>query len=176
VPAAAIVEPPPDSPSFDSEALWAVLAPRGPWQEAAVLIVRGGADGQDSPLGRGRDWLAQTLRGAGATVDFVAAYRRGATRFDAAQQSAWERALHFPAEHVWLFSSSEAIDQLAARLPPSAAATAWPRWRALATHARIAERARAAGFGCVVEAAPRLDDVAAALRALDTPSIESHAP
>jgi uroporphyrinogen-III synthase len=77
---------------------------------------------------------------------------------------------------VWLFSSSEAIDQLAARLPPGPAATAWPRWRALATHARIAERARAAGFGRVVQAAPRLDDVAAALRALDTPSIESDAP
>ena len=176
VPAGAIVEPPPDSPSFDSEALWAVLAPRGPWQGGAVLIVRGGADGEDAPLGRGRDWLAQTLRGAGATVDLVAAYRRGPPCFDDAQQLAWERALRSPAEHVWLFSSSEAIDQLAARLPPGPAATAWPRWRALATHARIAERARAAGFGRVVQAAPRLDDVAAALRALDTPSIESDAP
>jgi uroporphyrinogen-III synthase len=176
VPAGAIVEPPPDSPSFDSEALWAVLAPRGP------LAGRRGADRARRSRRRGRaagTW--PRLAGAdaaGRRRDGRPRRRLSARppRFDDAQQSAWERALRSPAEHVWLFSSSEAIDQLAARLPPGPAATAWPRWRALATHARIAERARAAGFGRVVQAAPRLDDVAAALRALDTPSIESDAP
>lgn len=176
LPAASLVEPAHDSASFDSESLWAALAPHGRWRGASVLIVRGGGAGENAPLGRGREWLARTLCEAGATVDFVVAYRRGAARFDAARQAAWERALAQPHEHVWLFSSSEAIDLLAARVPGGCAAAAWPRWRALATHARIAERARAAGFGRVVEAAPRLEDVAAALRSLETPSIESPAP
>jgi len=175
VPAAALVEPARDSASFDSEALWAALAPHERWRGASVLVVRGG-DGDSAPIGRGREWLARTLREAGATVDFVVAYRRGAARFDADRQATWERALAQPDEHVWLFSSSEAIEQLAARVPAGRAAAAWPRWRALATHARIAERARAAGFGRIVEAAPRLDDVAAALRSLQTASIESPAP
>ena len=70
----AIVEPPLDAGRFDSEALWAVLGPLGPWQGRSVLIVRGSVDGEAQ--GRGREWLSQVLRDAGAHVDLVAAYRR----------------------------------------------------------------------------------------------------
>ena len=59
MPAEQIVEPPVDSPQFDSDALWPLLAARD-WRGRRVLILRG--DG-------GRDWLADTLRSSGAEVD-----------------------------------------------------------------------------------------------------------
>ncbi len=162
VPAAAILEPPADSPNFDSEALWPVLAGSGTWAGASVLIVRGSVDGEASAAGRGREWLAQQLRAAGAAVDFVVAYRRAAPRFGGDEQALWQSALAEPAAHLWLFSSSEAIEQLQ-RVAPGA----WSASRALATHPRVAERARAAGFGEVLEAAPTLAAVATAIEAAD---------
>lgn len=152
VPRAAIVEPAADAAQFDSESLWAQLAPH-PWQGAHVLVVRG--DG-------GRDWLAQRLREAGATVDMLAAYRRAPPRPDAAERALLDATLAAPAATLWWFSSSEAIDHLAALV---GAGHDWRQARALATHPRIAERARALGFGAVHEARPAADDV---LHALDT--------
>jgi len=58
-----------------------------------------------------------------------------------------------------MFSSSEAIDNLRA-LAPSAR---WDAGRALASHPRIAERARTLGFGSVTTIAPSPAAVAAAL-------------
>lgn len=159
VPAAAVLEPPAGSPSFDSEALWPVLDAAGPWAGRQVLVLRGSVDGE--PLGRGREWLAQQLQAAGATVDVVVAYRRGRPCFDAAEQACWQAALDAPAAHLWLLSSSEAVDQLEALAPG-----AWAEARALATHARIAARARLAGFGTVLEAPPAWASVVAAVEAL----------
>ena len=48
-----------------------------------------------------------------------------------------------------------------------------PDWRAataLATHPRIAERARAAGFGRVVEAAPTIDAIVHAMQTVAGPA------
>lgn len=173
VPPEAIVEPAADSPIFDSEALWAVLAGQGPWQGRSVLIVRGSVD--EGPAGSGREWLARRLTEAGAEVGFLAAYRRSAPRFDAQEAALWRQALAEPAAHLWLFSSSEAIEQLE-RLAPNATGRPWGAGRALATHPRIAARARAAGFGQVLEAAPTLDAIVAALTAARTSPIESDAP
>lgn len=164
VPAGAIVEPSPEAAQFDSESLWAVLAGQGPWTGAAVLIVRGG-DGE--PGGRGREWLAQTLAEAGARVDRVAAYRRVPPQFDAAQQRCWQRARAEPQAHLWLFSSSEAVDHLERLAAVEPGVAAWTAAQAVATHPRIAERARAAGFGRVVEAAPTVDAIVAAVRAVE---------
>lgn len=162
VPAGAIVEPAAESEQFDSEALWAVLSPQGPWAGRSVLIVRGSAGG-GAPQGSGREWLAQTLTAAGARVDSVAAYRRGAPRLDAGEQALWAQAVAAPAEHLWLFSSSEALAQLERLVPAETRASAWAAAQALATHPRIAQRAREAGFGRVLEAAPTLAAIAAAL-------------
>ncbi|HWI12393.1 MAG TPA: uroporphyrinogen-III synthase, partial [Burkholderiaceae bacterium] len=104
VPSAQLVEPAQDAPQFDSETLWAQMRGQD-WHAAQVLIVRG--DG-------GREWLAQTLRAAGARVAQVAAYRRTAPTFDAAQAGLLQAALAEPARHLWLFSSSEAIEHLLA--------------------------------------------------------------
>lgn len=173
----AIVEPPSDAGRFDSEALWAVLGPQGPWQGRSVLIVRGSVDGEAQ--GRGREWLSRVLRDAGAGVDLVAAYRRVPPRLDAAGQAVWAAALATPAEHLWLFSSSEAIDQLEALAARAGAAPDWQAAQALATHPRIAQRARGAGFGRVIEASPMLEAVVAAIgvsRSGGERPIESSAP
>ncbi|MEP7296609.1 MAG: uroporphyrinogen-III synthase [Burkholderiales bacterium] len=141
LPVMQIVEPAPDSPQFDSEALWLRLRHRD-WRGEAVLIVRG--DG-------GRDWLADTLRRHGASVTHVSAYRRVMPTFGAPERAIVQAALAEPDAHLWLFSSSEAIDNLEALAPAGAD---WQRARAIATHPRIADRARRAGFSHVVEARP----------------------
>lgn len=148
---AQVVEPPPDAPRFDSEALWAQLAGRA-WAGCRVLVVRGE---------EGRDWFATTLREQGARVDFVAAYRRLAPVADAAMQAVIDAARAAPQSHLWLFSSSEAIGHLQ-HLAPGAD---WQAAAAAASHPRIAETARAAGFGRVDEVAPDPAAVAAALQA-----------
>ena len=157
VPAAQTVAPAADSAQFDSEALWQQLTAQD-WQAAAVLIVRGDA---------GRDWLAETLRSRGANVDHVAAYRREAPVFDAAQQALLAAALHAPAAHLWYFSSSEAIDHLE-RASVAFAPLRWAEARALATHPRIAERARQLGIARVAECRPPLAAVVACIQSMRT--------
>ncbi|MDT7835584.1 uroporphyrinogen-III synthase [Aquabacterium sp. OR-4] len=150
VPDAAVVTPPEDSAQFDAEALWRCLQTRRHWQEASVLVVRGEG---------GRDWLADTLRAAGATVAFVAAYRRTAPVLGVAQQQWLTEALQEPQAFAWLFSSSEAAGHLR-QLAPGAD---WSRSRALATHPRIAAAAQALGFGQVQRIQPSPQAVADAL-------------
>lgn len=152
VPRERIVEPAADAAQFDSEALWLQLAPL-PWQGARVLVVRG--DG-------GRDWLVERLRAAGAEVATLAAYRRVAPQPDAAERARLDAALADPAGALWWFSSSEAIDHLDTLVGPG---RDWRTAQALATHPRIAARARALGFGTVHEVRPSIDDV---LHAIDT--------
>ena len=150
--AAVLVEPLPSAPRFDSEALWQRLETLD-WQGASVLVVRG--DG-------GRDWLAEQLVAAGASVDRVAVYRRTPPRFDAAAQSLVDQAVAEPASWVWLFSSSQAIDHLEAVVGVGR----WGRSRAIATHPRIARRAETAGFRPVIEAGPGLDAVVGYLQSI----------
>ncbi|MET3914860.1 uroporphyrinogen-III synthase [Variovorax sp. OAS795] len=139
VPAEAIDAPPSDADRFDSEALWE----RVRTQVAAgvrVLIVRGG-DAAGHPSGR--DWLANEIDAAHGDRDTVVAYRRLAPFLDeAARALALEGAA---GRALWLFSSSEAIANLCHAMP----GTPWHAACAVATHARIAEAARAAGFGAV---------------------------
>ena len=153
VPAAQIIEPAADAPQFDSESLWVQLASRD-WQGTSVLIVRGGG---------GRDWLAETLRGRGARVTHVAAYRRTVPRFDARESALLRDAIDRPAAHLWFFSSSEAIDNLAAAVPPTAD---WSQAQAMATHPRIAARARQLGLTNVIDARPSLDAVVACIQSI----------
>jgi uroporphyrinogen-III synthase len=150
VPAASIVEPAADAAQFDSESLWQQLKGRS-WQAASVLVVRG--DG-------GRDWLADTLRSHGADVAFVAAYRRVAPRFDGATGELLDAAIADPLGQLWFFSSSEAVGHLVQARPRAD----WSRARAIATHPRIAERARDCGFGVVRETRPGIEDVVACIQ------------
>jgi uroporphyrinogen-III synthase len=147
-----LVEPAADAPSLDSEALWARLAHRD-WAGRRVLVVRGE---------QGRDWLADTLRAHGAEVDFVSAYRRLPPAPGADGRAVLAAALAEPAGHLWHFSSSEAVGRLPAMVSAVAPGTGWQRSLALASHPRIAEAARALGFGHVERVAVQPEAVAAA--------------
>jgi uroporphyrinogen-III synthase len=153
VPPEAIVEP--DEGALDSEGLWQQLERRD-WAGRRVLVVRG----ED-----GRDWLAERLRERGATVEPLAAYARRAPRLDAAGHALLDAAVADPAAWCWLFSSSQAIAHLRSLRP----AVDWSAGRALASHPRIAQAARDAGFGHVTICAPDADSVAALLLA-DAPA------
>lgn len=153
VPAEQVVEPAADAAQFDSEALWARLRDLD-WQGRRVLIVRG--DG-------GREWLADTLRARGADVASLAAYRRSAPQLDATGQALLRAAMTRPDAHLWFFSSSEAIDHLAALTGSQAN---WAPARALVTHPRIAERARALGFGRVTLSRATLPAVVACIQSM----------
>jgi uroporphyrinogen-III synthase len=156
LPAAAVVEPAAQAPAFDSESLWAGLH-NEPWAGRSVLVVRGE---------NGRDWLAEQLRAAGATVLFVAAYARAAPQPDCAGQSLLAGARAAPGRHLWLLSSSEAVQHLVALWGGAVPAGA----RALASHPRIAQTARDAGFAQVLACAP---DPAAVRQAIRGASIQS---
>ena len=136
--------------AFDSESLWPLLAAQR-WAGRQALIVRGEG---------GRDWLADVLRQQGAQVHFVEAYRRTPAVLDGPALARLQQALAEPARHLWLLSSSEAVGHLPALLP----GTPWPAQQALATHARIAQAARALGFGRVGLAAPTPPTVAQAVQ------------
>lgn len=153
VPAAQIVQPAADAASLDSEHLWEQLAPMRAWAGARVLLLRG--DG-------GREWLAERLAEAGARVDAVTAYHRSGPRLDAAEAALLATVQANPQDFVWLFSSAEAVGHLHQHLQGQPVAGQ----RAIATHPRIADAARAAGFSPVVLARPAPEAVTQALRGL----------
>jgi uroporphyrinogen-III synthase len=159
VPPDLIVTPPVSVGRFDSEALWKQLARRGGWAGSQVLVVRGEG---------GRDWLADTLRREGARVHFIEAYRRTAPVLDVAAAAALQAACEAPAAHCWLFSSSEAAHHLPGLAPAQSWAASW----ALATHDRIAEAARAVGFGRV----DRVDPTPQAVLSHITRALQSARP
>ena len=119
-----------------------------------MLIVRGGdADGASA----GRDWLADQVAAAGGRAEMVVSYLRKPPQPSPAQlQQAVDAAR---GGDVWLFSSSQAVAHLRALLPQQD----WSQARAVATHARIAQAARRAGFGVVCESRPALEAIVAAL-------------
>lgn len=158
VPADRIVEPAADAAQFDSESLWRELEPRGPmggqgWHGADVLLVRGE---------RGRDWLGDELAAHGASVEPIAAYQRSAPTPTPAGRRLLVDALVKPKQHLWLFSSSVGIDHLASL----AGDADWRDATALASHPRIAERARVLGVGRVVDVRPGLDAAIACIQSL----------
>ncbi|MDM0070865.1 uroporphyrinogen-III synthase [Variovorax sp. J31P207] len=156
VPPAAIDAPPADAAQFDSEHLWARVADQVR-PGVRILIVRGGdAAGQAT----GRDWLAREILAQGGACDAVAAYRRLPPPFGEAERRLAAEGASGAA--AWLFSSSEAIANLC-RLMPDAG---WQQARALVTHERIAEAARAAGFGRVQVSRPSLSALVASIESL----------
>ena len=161
VPPAQCVAPPPDAAQFDTNALWEQL--RGEtWTDRRALVLRG--DG-------GRDEFAQHLRRAGASVQFLQAYRRGPATLGTAERRLLDSALAQPLRHVWWLSSAEAVGYL----PQLAPGAHWGASCALASHPRIAARARDIGFGRVFDAPPTLDAVLAAIDSISG-CLQSAAP
>lgn len=153
-------QPAANAPQFDSEALWsAVQAQLRPGQR--LLLVRG-ADGQGQS--RGRDWLAQQVTGRGASVHTVVAYQRCPPVLTPPQRALFDAAHADGA--VWLFSSSEAVCHWRDLRPMAAPPAACAPTRAVATHPRIAEAARAAGFDVVCTSRPAIDAVVASIKSM----------
>ncbi len=152
----AIDAPDAASSNFDSEALWALVRPQVT-PGARLLIVRGGDAAGNAA---GRDWLVHEIEMAQAYYDTVVAYRRLPPAFDSAALAIAADGAEGSA--IWLFSSSEAIGNLRRALPN----TLWGNALAVATHARIAEAARATGFGTVVLSQPLKEALVASIESL----------
>lgn len=144
----AIDSPPADAARFDSEALWSVVE-RQCRPGDRVLFVRG-AEGDDAAPA-GRDWLEQRLVACGVAAHAVPAYVRAAPSWSDAERA----QAAFLDREAWLFSSSQAIENLREALPRHS----WQGALAIATHPRIARAAQHAGFGVVRESRPGLADV-----------------
>jgi uroporphyrinogen-III synthase len=166
VPVNLVDAPATDAPQFDSEALWcSVQAQIKPGDK--VLIVRGSSmTAQANPeaavnttMMYGRPWLADQLTAAGAHVDTVVSYQRSVPKFDDGALAVMTTAA--TDSSVWLLSSSEAVTNL--RLASDAN---WSQARAIATHPRIAQAAKDAGFGVVYQTRPTLEDIAASLESV----------
>lgn len=159
-----ILAPPADAPTFDAEALWNHALAGRDWAGRSALIVRGEA---------GRDWLADTLRRAGANVAALAAYQRAAPEWDGASSALLREIAAEPARHVWLFSSSQCVGHLLAVESPGHSLGELLDVPVLATHPRIAETARQAGFSHVRPVSPDPGAIGTLLRGpvepLDTP-------
>ena len=156
VPLERIDQPFPHARQFDSESLWERVGPSVKPGDR-VLIVRGSEGGGDA-TGSGRDWLSAQIRASGGEVDFVVAYTRAAPQFTEASL-ALARSGTVAGGPLWVLSSAQALGHLCAALPDQH----WGAARALATHPRIADAARAAGFGEVFECRPALEDVTASI-------------
>jgi uroporphyrinogen-III synthase len=172
VPSDLIDSPAADAAQFDSETLWNIVKHQVKSGEK-VLIVRGRSlslkDAESAKLAKmnGRPWLADQLITAGVQVDEVVSYERRAPVFDAAElallcESSTDQS-------IWLFSSSEAVANLctvSGLVSGSVGGQSWSQARAIATHPRIAQAARDAGFGVVYESRPLLKDVVASIESL----------
>ena len=152
-----LIQPSPDAPQFDSESLWE-QAQHHVHPGDKVLIVRGG-DGHQA-LGHGRQWLTEQLQQLGVQVDFAPVYERQAPiptpdflqRIEDLRQQ----------QALWLLSSTECMQHLV----QSNKAWSWQSHTALATHPRIAQQARLAGFGHVIETLPTTQGIAASIKSL----------
>jgi uroporphyrinogen-III synthase len=156
VPAGQIDAPDAAAAQFDSESLWQRVQAQV-HAGLRVCIVRG-SDAQGR--GAGRDWMAQRLQAAGATVTWLSAYRRIPPQWTRQQEDRARQAANDGT--VWLLSSSEAVSNLVRLLPGQS----WQHARAVATHARIAQAAQDAGFGVVRASRAALDDVVASIESL----------
>jgi uroporphyrinogen-III synthase len=136
--ASAVIHCPRDPAHADSEHLLQALdldLLRG----RRVLVVRGES---------GRELLPDALRAAGAAVETVAAYRRAVPPLTP-QLAATLRTL-LAGSHDWIVTSSEALRGLVGlveRLDDGISVACLQQQHLVVPHARIAETARALGFG-----------------------------
>ncbi len=124
---------------WDSVGLWQTLQSlEWDWTTKKVVIFKG--DG-------GREWLADTLKEAGATVDALSTYARVPLDID---HHAWEviRAIDL-SQSLWLLTSSEAVRYLGQvvqdQFPDGLQSL--QRASAVCSHHNIADAAEMIGFG-----------------------------
>lgn len=134
---------------FDSEHLWEQIVQRGLGDTMRSMWVYRGQDvnmqSQPSAQQFSRDWLADTARAHGMVVDVWAVYQRRLPR-----------GVQLPSDSdkvVWVWSSSLALANWQ-QARTMAGVQHSPRGVAVCTHARIAQRAKDAGFSAVYTCHP----------------------
>jgi uroporphyrinogen-III synthase len=112
------------------------------WQNKKVVIFKGEG---------GREWLAETLKKAGASVEAISTYTRVPLDVD---NPAWDaiREMDFT-KSLWLLTSSEAVRYLGSVAQEQFAQTL-QRANALCPHYNIADAAQEIGFGEVFTTDP----------------------
>jgi uroporphyrinogen-III synthase len=134
---------PQNNQHWDSEGLWDELQKlKWDWSNKRVIIFKG--DG-------GREWLADTLKKAGASVQTISTYTRVPLDIDS---PAWD-AIHEMdfAKSLWLLTSSEAVRYLGEVVKDQFTQTLQTA-NALCAHHNIADVAEAIGFGEVFTTQP----------------------
>lgn len=156
-----ILTPDTRAEQFDSEALWPLLAPLD-WQGQHVAVIGGG----DQTEVKGRQWLTDQWRARGASVQAILSYQRGPGEWSLEQQALARAAMSHPQDHIWLLSSSQAVDNLVEHhLPACGIVPApWADVRVAVTHPKIAERCREQGITQILSSRPTLEAVVQALR------------
>ncbi|HAT39365.1 uroporphyrinogen-III synthase [Polynucleobacter necessarius] len=134
---------PKNNEQWDSEGLWNELqALNSDWRNKKIVIFKG----ED-----GRDWLAEILKKAGATVEPISTYSRVPLDIEnPAWQAIWEIEFR---NSLWLLTSSEAVrylgevirDQFTQNLSAASA---------LCLHHNISDAAELIGFGEVFTSEP----------------------
>jgi len=122
--------PPPEAPTHDSEALWAVLRARGPLPRR-VLLVRGT---------QGRDWLAEQLEAAGAQVFRHAVYQRQPAPWPAAAVRQLHDWAGQGAQPTWLLTSGEGLAAVQAQVRQLGLHDWWRACPCIVTHPALARR------------------------------------
>lgn len=153
VPVERIDTPAQDAEQFDSESLWRQVGDQLQAGDRLLLVRGGDSEGRS----QGREWLAQQLAARGVAVDTVVAYVRQLPAWSDEECASARRAAEDGS--LWLFSSSEAANNLRVLLPGQS----WAGAHALATHPRIAQAVRALGFASVRESRPAFGDVVASI-------------
>lgn len=146
---------PADSQRSDSQGLLEVLD-KAALCGREVLIVRGES---------GRELLADELRGAGAQVTAVAAYRRLAPMLDAPRRAQLAHLIDRPGD--WIVTSSEALRNLidmVRQVGGLAGVAKMQQQHLLLPHVRIAETARMLGFLNITQTASGDEGLLAALQ------------
>jgi len=127
---------PENNAQWDSEGLWLELQKLGwDWQGKKVLIFKGEG---------GRDWLADTLKKAGATVEGISTYTRIPLDID---NPVWQ-AIHDMdfSKSLWLLTSSEAVRYLG-KVIEDQFTYGLSSASAICPHHNIADAAELIGFG-----------------------------
>ena len=131
---------PQDLNHADSEGLWKTLHQLNwDWPSKKVIIFKG--DG-------GRDWLAKTLKDAGANIELIDVYTRIPLSAD---DDAWKQVSAIDlARSLWLLTSSEAVHHLGKVMQDKFGKTLTPAV-AICSHVNIANAAQEIGFEKIIQ-------------------------
>jgi len=134
---------PKNNEHWDSEGLWQELQGlKWDWSNKKIVIFKGEG---------GRDWLADTLNKAGATIETISTYTRIPLDVD---NPAWQAIGEMDfSKSLWLLTSSEAVRYLGDIAKDQFAQTLGSA-SALCPHHNIADAAELIGFGEVFTTEP----------------------